>query len=48
MDKKIQELQKMVTDQKNRTTVVAATAVVTAVVAGIVMTIVKRGGKAKR
>jgi hypothetical protein len=48
MDKKIQELQKMVTDRKNRTRVVTATAVVAAIaVTGIVMTIVKTG-KAKQ
>lgn len=47
MDKKIQELQKMVTDRRNRTTVVAATAVVAAVIAGIIVTITK-AGKAKQ
>ena len=47
MDKKIQKLQKMVTDRRNRTTIVAAGAVIAAVVAtGIIMTI--KAGKAKQ
>jgi len=46
MDKKFQDIKKFVTDEKNRTTVIAATAGVFAIVAGIVMTATR--GKKKR
>lgn len=46
MDKVIQDIRNFVTDEKNRTTVIAATAGIVAVVAGIVFT--AKRGKAKR
>lgn len=45
MDKKIQSAKKFVTERKNRTTVIAATAGIVAIVAGIVTYAAKRGGK---
>lgn len=45
MDKKIQSAKKFITERKNRKTVIAATAGIVAIVAGIVTYATKRGGK---